>query len=81
MYGVLYSKKNCTKVAQMRNILKSHGVSFTEAVIGDDVITEDVAALYPQFNENTVVAINGAFVGGYSELLGWAKHRPTYLAG
>lgn len=80
-YGVLYTKQGCPQAAAMRNLLRETGVSFTEAVIGEDILNEELTSLCPRYNGGSIVAVDGSFVGGYRELVEWAKHRPTYLAG
>lgn len=80
-YGVLYTKQGCPQAAAMRNLMRETGVSFTEAVIGEDILNEELTSLCPRYNGSSVAAVDGVFVGGYRELVEWAKHRPSYLAG
>lgn len=80
MYAIIYENKNHPHNNAIKAILQKHGVTFTSTIIGEDLINEEVSSLYPAFQGNTVVAIDGAFVGGIDEVRHWAATQPTFLA-
>ena len=81
MNAVIYSNSKDIKTAQIKKLLMGNNIFYTEAVIGRDLVTEDVRSLYPAYSDRTVVAIDGVFVGGLIEVKQWIENRPAFLAG
>ena len=79
--AIVYSRKSDNNGAAIKALLQTSGIPYTEAVVGSDIIQEDVNSLFPAANGNeSIVAVNGRYVGNYGALREWLNTRPTFLA-
>lgn len=81
MNVLVYTKDNCPYCVKAKALLAMKGVSYTESVIGVDILREDFMTLFPDVRTVPLIIINEVKVGGYDQLREYFDNRPEYLAG
>lgn len=80
MNAVIYSKQGCFQCNEAKTFMRQNGIAFAEVVIGQDIIQEEFSQIYPNETSVPLIIIDGAKVGGYSDLKEWYNNRPQFLA-
>tara|TARA_B100000508_G_C11320710_1_gene209300 strand:+ start:261 stop:521 length:261 start_codon:yes stop_codon:yes gene_type:complete len=73
MSSVIYIKPNCEFCVRAKMLLHSANISYSEIVIGKDIIREEFLELYPEQKTVPLIFINGTKIGGFSELREWIE--------
>lgn len=78
---VIYSKTGCAFCDKAKGFLQTKNISFTESVLGKDILTEDFQSLFPEVRTVPFIVIDGVKIGGYDKLVEWVDGRPQFIAG
>lgn len=81
MNVLVYSKKDCPSCIKAKSLLNIRGISFREAVIGEDILREDFTATFPDVRTAPFIIIDGVKIGGFDQLREYLDNKPEYLAG
>lgn len=71
----IYSKDNCPHCVNAKKLLEKEGYTYTETVIGKDMLREDFIALFPEQRTVPLIFVNGEKIGGYAELKQWVDTK------
>lgn len=78
MYQI-YTKPGCSHCVAAKNLLESKGQSYTEVVVGKDIMVEEVRQRFPGVRSVPVVVYNDEFIGGYVNLVERFQNDGTQL--
>lgn len=78
MYEI-YTKPGCSHCVAAKNLLQSRGQTYTEVVVGKDIMVEEVKLRFPGVRSVPVVLYNGEFIGGYVNLVERLENDGTQL--
>lgn len=79
-HAVIYTKPNCPYCDKAKYLLNMRGVSYTENVIGENVLREEFMEMYPDQRTVPLIFIDGEKIGGYNQLTEHFGSNPTFLA-
>lgn len=79
MNVLMYTKRNCSFCDKAKMLLNIKGVSYTESVIGEDILREDFMATFPNVLSVPFILIDGTKVGGYEQLREYFDNKPTFI--
>lgn len=79
MNVLIYSKPSCVKCVQAKMLLSYRGITFTENVIGEDIIREDFVSLFPSAQSVPFIIIDGMQIGGYEQLREYFDNQPQFI--
>jgi len=65
---LIYTKTTCHFCDYAKKLMQSEGISYTETVLGKDMMLEDFKSLFPEQKTVPLIFIGGKKVGGYNEL-------------
>ena len=65
----IITRDNCKFCNLAKNVLREHGLLFTEQKIGHDITREYVLTNYPQMKTLPIIINDGVVVGGYEDML------------
>lgn len=81
MQALIFTKKDCPYCVRAKALLATKNVSFTESVIGEDMLRETFMEMYPNQRTVPLILIDGQQVGGYDQLVEYFNNKPQFLAG
>jgi glutaredoxin 3 len=67
--AVMWSKYNCPYCDQARTLLELHDIDYEERKIGDGYTREDLLESVPAARTVPQIFIDGALIGGYTDLV------------
>lgn len=72
---LIYSKPDCPYCVKAKELLDSHGLSYVEKIVGQDISPERYRDMIPGHTTVPGIFDGGIFVGGYSDLVTYLKYR------
>lgn len=76
---VIYSKPDCSYCVKAKSLLLSKGKTFTETVVGQDIIREEFIELFPSVKTLPLIFAEGKQIGGYTELVEYLDNNSAQL--
>jgi glutaredoxin 3 len=68
MSTIVYSKRTCPYCDQAKLLLSLRNVEYTEVVVGEDMVTSEFVAMYPEQRSVPLIIMDGVKYGGYQQL-------------
>jgi len=72
-FAQIVSKPDCPYCVKAKEFMKGMDIKYTEMVVGQDCLWEDITAQLPNVTTVPQIWINGEHVGGYDDLIKWAS--------
>jgi len=72
-FAQIVSKPDCPYCDLAKEFMLGMDIQYTEMVVGEDCLWEDITAQLPEVKTVPQIWINGDHVGGYDDLVKWAE--------
>jgi len=69
----IYGKHNCNWCNLAKQALDERGVAYNYQYVGEDVGIDFILETFPGVKTVPIIEINGKFIGGYKELIGYLE--------
>lgn len=77
----VYTKDNCHYCVMAKKLLEEKGISYSEIVIGRDILREVFVAYYPNVKTVPLIFIDDQKVGSYEDLKEYFDGHSQFLLG
>lgn len=75
MNVLVYSKSNCPSCMKVKVLLELKNITYTESVIGTDILREDFVEQFPEQRTVPLIIIDGVKIGGYEDLRDYLDNK------
>ena len=72
-FAQIVSKPGCPYCDLAKDFMTGMDIQYTEMVVGQDCVWEDITAQLPTVKTVPQIWVNGEHIGGYDDLVKWAE--------